>query len=146
MYTITPRGLIGLVITPIAAAGIMASALGVSAVAHASVIPGVDTHKSGMVLSREYLAQQKQEHAKAASAMDKQERQEERQTDSPAEQERNEIKGNLKAEEVKEAALKTVEELQNAQPQQPKAHAYKLKNPIRMAPGLMRAGWSQVAR
>lgn len=39
MNTTTSRGLIGVVATPVAAAGIFASALGLSAVAHASAVP-----------------------------------------------------------------------------------------------------------
>ena len=122
MNTTIPRGLIGVVATPVAAAGIFASALGLSAVAHASAVPGVDTHRSGMVLSREYAAQQKQEHAKAGAPIELQRQREGQQSDSPAKQERSELKLDLKAEEQMEGALKTVESLANVQTAEPKAH------------------------
>ena len=146
MNTTTSRGLIGFAAAPVAAAGILASALGLSAVAHASATPGVNTHLSGMVLSREYAAQQKQEHAKAGAPIDLQRQQEGQQSDSPAQQERAEPKLNLKAEERKEGALKTVESLENVQTAEPKAHVYALKTPVHKKLGLMRAGFSQMAR
>jgi hypothetical protein len=68
------------------------------------------------------------------------------QTCSPAKQEANELKGDIKAEEVKEVALKTVEQLANVQTSEPKSHAYKLKHPIHKHMGMMKAGFSQVAR
>lgn len=146
MNTTTSRGLISFVAAPLALAGIAAGALGLSAVAHASVTPGVNTHTSGMVLSKEYVAQQEQEHAKAPTSLQQQTQREEQQTDGPAKQERAELKGDLKAEQQTEAALQTVESHENDQPKQPKAHVYTLKTPIHETMGLMHAGWSQAAR
>lgn len=137
------RGLIGL-----AAAGVVfASTLGVSAVANASsIVPGVNSHTSGMVLSKEYVTQQKEEHGAAAKSVDLQMQQEAAQPDSPALQEANGLKGNVKSEEVKQDALTTVESLANVQTPEPKAHAYHLKNPVGKHLGMMKAGFSQVAR
>jgi hypothetical protein len=147
MNTTASRGLVALAATPIAAAGIFANVLGISAVAHAStVVPGVNAHSSGMVLSKEYISEQKEEHGTSAKPIDLQMQQEAAQPLSPAKQEANELKGNLKAEEVKEVALNTVEQLANVQTPEPKSHAYKLKNPIHKHMGMMKAGFSQVAR
>ena len=50
MNTTASRGLVAMVAAPLAAAGICANVLAVSAVAHAStVIPGVNAHASGTV-------------------------------------------------------------------------------------------------
>ncbi len=147
MSTTASRGVRGLVATPFLAAGILASTFGMSAVAHASsVVPGVNTHTSGMVLSKEYITAQKEEHGAPAKPIDLQMQQEAAQPDSPAAQEENELRGNIMAEEVKEAALDKVESLANVQTPQPKAHPYKLKNPIHKHLGMMKAGFSQVAR
>lgn len=145
MNTTTSRGLVAFVAAPVAAAGIIAGALGLSAIAHASTTPAVGP-KSGMVVSREFVAQQKQEQNKTAQQMDLQQQEEEAQPDSPAKQEHSELIGNLKAMEVKEVALKTVESLENDQPAEPKAHVYALKSPVHKHLGLMHAGWSQAAR
>ena len=72
--------------------------------------------------------------------------QEAAQPDSPAKQEANELRGDIKAEEVKEDALTKVESLANVQTPEPKSHAYVLKNPVHKRPGMMKAGFSQVAR
>jgi hypothetical protein len=147
MNTTAPRGLVALAAAPIAVAGIFANMVGMAAVANAStVVPGVNTHSSGMVLSKEYTAEQKEEHGASAKPIDLQMQQEAAQTCSPAKQEANELKGDIKAEEVKEVALKTVEQLANVQTPEPKSHAYKLKNPIHKHMGMMKAGFSQVAR
>ena len=147
MITTASRGLIALVPARLAAASIFANVLGVSAVAHAStVIPGVNAHISGMVLSKEYIAEQKEEHGASAKPIDLQMQQEGTQPGSPSKQEANELKGDIKAEEVKEVALNTVESLANVQTPEPKSHAYKLKNPIHKHLGMMKAGFSQVAR
>ena len=147
MNTTAPRGRIGLVVAPVAAAGIFASTLGISAVANAaSVVPGVNAHTSGMQLSREYITQQKEEHGAAVKPIDLQMQQQASQPDSPAAQETNELRGNLMAEEVKEAALNKVESLACVQTPEPKSHAYELKNPIHKHLGMMKAGFSQVAR
>jgi hypothetical protein len=98
-----------------------------------------------MVLSKEYVAQQKQEHAQPGAPIDLQRQKEGQQSDSPAKQERSELKLNLKAEEQKQGALRTVESLENVQTAEPKAHAYTLKTPVHKKPGLMRAGFSQTA-
>lgn len=147
MKTTASRSLVALAATPIAAAGIFANVLGISAVAHASaVVPGVNAHSSGMVLSKEYISEQKEERGTSAKPIDLQMQQEAAQPLSPAKQEANELKGNIKAEEVKEVALNTVEQLANVQTPEPKSHAYKLKNPIHKHMGMMKAGFSQVAR
>jgi hypothetical protein len=147
MNTTALRGLVAMVAAPIAAAGICANVLAVSAVAHAStVIPGVNAHASGMTLSPEYVSEQKEEHAGSAKPIDLQMQQQASQPDSPAKQEANELKGDIKAGEVKEDALNTVESLANVQTPEPKSHAYALKNPIRKHLGMMKAGFSQVAR
>lgn len=142
----TSRGLIGFVAGPVTAAGLIAGALGFADVAHASVTPGVNAHASGMTLSHEYVAQQKQLHGAAVKPIDLQMQQEAAQPDSPAKQEASELKGDIKAEEVKEVALNKVESLANVQTPEPKSHAYKLKNPIHKHLGMMKAGFSQVAR
>jgi hypothetical protein len=147
MNTSASGGLAALAATPIVAAGLFANMLGLSAVAHAStVVPGVNAHSSGMVLSKEYISGQKDEHGASAKPIDLQMQQEAAQPLSPAKQEANELKGNIKAEEVKEVALNTVEQLANVQTPEPKSHAYKLKNPIHKHMGMMKAGFSQVAR
>ena len=147
MNTIASRGLVAMVAAPIAAAGICANVLAVSAVAHASmVIPGVNAHASGMTLSPEYVSEQKEEHGASAKPIDLQMQQQASQPDSPAKQEANELKGDIKGGEVKEDALKTVESLANVQTPEPKSHAYTLKNPIHKHLGMMKAGFSQVAR
>ncbi|MGZ6777496.1 MAG: hypothetical protein ACXVGO_00725 [Mycobacterium sp.] len=144
MTTIAFRGLAMLVAAPVAVAGIIAATLGLPAVAHASVTPGVNARTSRMVLSREYVAQQ--EHGAATTPLDKQQQDEEAQADSPAKQEHSELRGDLKAAEVKEGAVKTVESLANVQPAEPKAHVYAVKAPVHKRVGLMHAGFSQVAR
>ena len=147
MKTTASRGLVTMAAVPIAAAGIFANVLGISAVAHAATaVPGVNVHSSGMVLSKEYMAEQKEEHGGSATPIDLQMQQEAAQPCSPAKEEANELKGNLKAEEVKEVALTTVEELANVQTPEPKSHAYELKSPIHKHLGMMKAGFSQVAR
>jgi hypothetical protein len=146
MHTTTIRALIAIVAAPVAAGGILAGALGLPAVAEASVTPGVNEHTSGMVLSKEYLALQKEEHDKNSSAIDAQTQQEEHQPDSPAGQERLELKGDLKAEEMKLVTLKTVESPENDQPAEPEAHVYAPTNSARKHLGLMKGGWSQTAR
>jgi hypothetical protein len=147
MNTTAWRGRIGLIVAPVAAAGIFASTLGVSAAANAaSVIPGVNTQTSGMHLSQEYTTAQKEEHGAAIKPIDLQMQQQASQPDSPAAQEANELRGNPMAEEVKEAALKKVESLACVQTPEPKSHAYVLKNPVHKHLGMMKAGFSQVAR
>ncbi len=146
MTIITIRGLTAIVAAPVAAGGILAGALGLPAIAQASVTPGVNLHTSGMTLSKGFQAQQKEEHKTSSSPIDAQTQQEEHQSDSPAKQERFELKGDLTAEEVKQAALKTVESQENDQTPEPKAHVYELKNPIRKHLGLLKDGWSQAAR
>jgi hypothetical protein len=147
MSTSASRSRIALVAAPVAAAGIFASTLGVSAVANAaSVVPGVNTRTSGMVFSKEYITEQKEERGAAVKPVDLQMQQEAAQPNSPAQQEANELRGDIKAEEVKEVALKTVESLANVQTPEPKSHAYVLKNPVRKHLGMMKAGFSQVAR
>jgi hypothetical protein len=146
MNTTASRGLVALAAAPIAAASIFANVLGTSAVANAATaVPGVNVHTSVMVLSKEFRSEQKEEHA-SAKPIDLQMQQEAAQPDSPAKQEANELKGDIKAEEVKEVALNTVEQLANVQTPEPKSHAYKLKNPIHKHLGMMKAGFSQVAR
>lgn len=141
------RGLIALVAAPLVAAGIVTSAMEMSAVAHAAgVVPGVNTHASGMVLSKEYIAEQKEEHGASAKPIDLQMQQDAAQPGSPTKQEANELKGDIRAEEVKEVALNTVEQLANVQTPEPKSHAYVLKNPVHKHLGMMKAGFSQVAR
>src|SRR6476646_1944836 len=102
MNTTTSRGFIALFAGPVAAAGIVAGGLGVAAVAHASTTPGV-TAKSGMVLSKEFIAQQ-QEHPQ--------------------------LMENLKAEEQKQDAMTAVESQENDQSAEPKAHVYTLKTSV----------------
>jgi hypothetical protein len=99
-----------------------------------------------MTLSPEYVSEQKEEHGGSAKAIDLQMQQQASQPDSPAKQEANELKGDIKGGEVKEDALKTVESLANVQTPEPKSHAYTLKNPIHKHLGMMKAGFSQVAR
>jgi hypothetical protein len=142
----TSRGLVAFVATPVTAAGLFAGALGFANVAHAGVTPGVNVRASGMTLSREYLAQQKEEHGKTATPMEQQSEQQNKQPDSPGEQEASELKGDIKTEEVKGVALHTVESLANVQTPEPKSHVYELKNPIHKHLGMMKAGFSQVAR
>lgn len=147
MNTSASRGLIALVAAPLIAATVMTSAVQLSAIAHAAnVVAGVNTRTSGMVLSKEYISMQKQEKGAAAKPIDLQMQQQDAQPDSPAKQEANELKGNIKAGEVKEVALNTVESLANVQTPEPKSHPYTLKNPIRKHRGMMKAGFSQVAR
>jgi len=147
MNTTASRGVIGLVAAPVAAASIFASALVVSAVAHAATaVPGVNTRTSGMVLSKEYTSERKEEHGAPAKAIDLQLQQQAAQPDSPAKQEASELRGDIKAEEVKEDALNKVESLANVQTPEPKSHAYVLKNPVHKHLGMMKAGFSQVAR
>ena len=77
MNTTASRGLVALAAAPLAAACIFANVLGISAVAHAStVVPGVNAHASGMVLSKEYIAEQKEEHGASAKPIDLQMQQE----------------------------------------------------------------------
>ena len=143
MNTTASRGLISVV----AAAGMLASTLGISAVANASsVVPGVNTRTSGMVFTKEYTTAQREEHGASTKPIDLQMQQQAAQSGSPAAQEADELRGNLMAEEVKENALKTVESLANVQTPEPKSHAYVLKNPVRKHLGMMKAGFSQVAR
>lgn len=147
MNTTASRGVIALVAAPLIAAGIFTSAVEMSAVAHAATaVSGVNAKASGMTLSKEFVSLQKQEKGAAAKPIDVQMQQEAAQPDSPAKQEANELKGNIKAEEVKEVALNTVESLANVQTPQPKSHPYTLKNSIRKHEGMMKAGFSQVAR
>lgn len=147
MNTTASRGVIALLATPLVAAGILTSAVEMSAVAHAATaVSGVNAKASGMVLSKEFTSQQKQEKGGAAKPIDLQMQQEATQPDSPAKQEANELKGDIKAEEVKEVALNTVESLANVQTPEPKSHPYRLKNSISKHRGMMKAGFSQVAR
>jgi hypothetical protein len=140
------RGLVVFVAAPATAAGLFAGALGFANVAHASVTPGVNVRAFGMTLSPEYVAQQKEEHGKTATPLEQQSDQQNKQPDSPAKQEASEVKGDIKADEVKEVALHTVESLANVQTPEPKSHVYELKNPIHKHLGMMKAGFSQVAR
>jgi hypothetical protein len=127
MNTTASRGLIALVAAPLVAAGIVTSAVEMSAVAHASsVVPGVNSRASGMALSKEYIAEQKEEHGASAKPIDLQMQQQAAQPDSPATQEAHELKGDIKAAEVKEVALNTVESLANVQTPEPKSHAFVL--------------------
>jgi hypothetical protein len=146
MNTRKSRGLFAFVAVPVTAAGLIAGALGFADVAYASVTPGVDAQKSGMMLSKEYIAEQKGGHGASAQPIDLQMRQEGAQPGSPSHQEANELKGDIKAEEVKSIALNTVESMANVQTPQPKSHAYTLKNPIHKHLGMMKAGFSQTAR
>jgi hypothetical protein len=146
MNTKKSRGLIAFVVAPVTAAGLIAGALGFADVAYASVTSGVDAHKSGMTLSKEYIAERKEEHGASADPIDLQMQQEGAQPGSPSKQEANGLKGDIKAGEVKEVALNTVESLANVQTPEPKSHAYTLKNPIHKHLGMMKAGFSQVAR
>jgi hypothetical protein len=146
MNTNTSRGLIGFVAAPVTAAALIASALGFASVAHAGVTPGVNVHASGMTLSKAYIAERKEEHGASPNPIDLQMQQEGAQPGSPSKQEANDLKGDIKSGEVKEVALNTVESLANVQTPEPKSHAYKLKNPIHMHLGMMKAGFSQVAR
>jgi hypothetical protein len=146
MNTNTSRGLIGFVAAPVTAAALIASALGFASVARAGVTPGVDAHKSGMTLSKAYIAERKEEHGASPNPIDLQMQQEGAQPGSPSKQEANDLKGDIKSGEVKEVALNTVESLANVQTPEPKSHVYKLKNPIHKHLGMMKAGFSQVAR
>jgi hypothetical protein len=147
MNTTASRGLITLVAAPLAATGIFANVLAASAVAQAStVIPGVNAHASAMTLSKEYISEQKEEHGASAKPIDLQMQQQASQPASPGKQEASELKGDIKAGEVKEVALKTVESMANVQTPEPKSHAYTLKNSIHKHVGMMKAGFSQVAR
>lgn len=146
MTTFAFRGLAAMVAAPVAVAGIVAGTVGSAAVAHAGVASGVNTRTSRMVLSHEYVAQRKQEQGTATTPLDEQQQDEEAQSDSPAEQEHSELMGDLKAAEVTEGAVKTVESLANVQPAQPKAHVYAVKAPVHNKVSLMHAGFSQVAR
>src|SRR3954462_8725036 len=146
MNTTASRGLVAVVAAPLAAAGIFGNVLAVSAVAHASTVVGVNAHASGMTLSPEYVSEQKEEHGASAKPIDLQMQQQASQPDSPAKQEANELKGDIKGGEVKEEALKTVESLANVQTPEPKSHAYALKKPIHKHLVMMKAGFSQVAR
>ena len=140
MNKTTSRGFIALFAAPVAAAGIVAGGLGVAAVAHASTTPGV-TAKSGMVLSKEFVAQQQ---GGAAKPIDLQMQQEAQQPDSPTKQERSQLMGNLKAEEQKQDAMTAVESQENDQSAEPKAHVYTLKTPVNKKLGMMHVGWSQM--
>jgi hypothetical protein len=146
MNTNTSRGLIGFVAAPVTAAALIASALGFASVARAGVTPGVNVHASGMTLSKAYIAERKEEHGASPNPIDLQMQQEGAQPGSPSKQEANDLKGDIKSGEVKEVALNTVESLANVQTPEPKSHAYKLKNPIHKHLGMMKAGFSQVAR
>ena len=147
MNTTASRGLVALAAAPIAAAGIFANVL---------VYPPSPTRRRssrgsmctvpGWCCPRSTSREQKEEHGGSATPIDLQMQQEAAQPCSPAKEEANELKGNLKAEEVKEVALTTVEELANVQTPEPKSHAYELKNPIHKHLGMMKAGFSQVAR
>jgi hypothetical protein len=143
MNTTTSRGFIALFAGPIAAAGIVAGGLGVAAVAHASTTPGV-TAKSGMVMSKEFVAQQQELQGGAAKPIDLQMQQEAKQPDSPTKQEHSQLKGNLKAEEQKQDAMTAVESQENDQSAEPKAQVYTLKTPVHKKLGMMHAGWSQM--
>jgi hypothetical protein len=143
MFTTAFRGFVALVAPPIAAAGIMAGGLGVAALAHASTTSGVRA-TSGMVLSKEFAAQQQEEQGGAPTAIDMQTQQEAKQIDSPNKQERLQLMGNLKAEEEKQNAMTAVESQENDQPAEPKANVYKLKTPVHKKLGMMHAGWSQM--
>jgi hypothetical protein len=143
MDTTTSRGLIAMIATPVAAAGIVAGGLGMAAIANASTSPDM-TSKSGMALSKEFLAQQTQEQGGAAEAIDLQVQQEAKQPDSPNKQQRSQIMGNLKAEQTERSALDTVESLENDQPAEPKADVFTLETPVRKKMGLMHAGYSQM--
>jgi hypothetical protein len=146
MDTNTSRGPVAFVAAPVTAACLFASALGFANVAHAGVTSGVNVRASGMTLSREYVAQQKEEHGKSATPMERQSEQQNKQPGSPGKQEASELSGDIKAEEVKEVALHTVESRANVQTPEPKSHVYELKNPIHKHLGMMKAGFSQVAR
>ena len=146
MNTTTSGGLVGFVAATATAAVLIVGALGLADVANASVTPGVDAHKSGMTLSKEYTAEQKEVHGASAHPIDLQMQREGAQPGSPSKQEANELKGDIKAEQVKEVALNTVESLANVQTPEPKSHAYTLKNPIHKHLGMMKAGFSQTAR
>ena len=142
----TSRGLIGFVAAPVTAAGLVAGALGIRgcrpcqrhtrrqcARVRDDAVAGVRCAAEGV-------------HGAAVKPIDLQMQQEAAQPDSPAKQEASELKGDIKAEEVKEVALNTVESLANVQTPEPKSHEYKLKNPIHKHLGMMKAGFSQVAR
>ena len=143
MNTTTSRGFMALLAGPGAAAGIVAGALGVAAVAHASTTPSVSA-KSGMVLSKEFVAQQQEQQGGAARPIDLQMQQEAKQPDSPTQQEHSQLMGNLKAEEQKQGAMTAVESQENDQTVEPKAHLYTLKAPVNKKLGMMHIGWSQM--
>jgi hypothetical protein len=143
MNTTTSRGFIAILAGPVAAAGIMAGGLGLAAIAHASTTPGVSA-KSGMVMSKEFVAQQQEEQGGAAKPIDLQTQQEAKQVDSPAQQEHSQLMGNLKAEEQKQDAMTTVESQENDQTAEPKAKVYTLKTPVNHKLGMMHIGWSQM--
>jgi len=117
--------------------------LGVAAVAHASSTPGVSA-KSGMVLSKEFVAQQQDQQGGAAKPIDLQIQQEAKQVDSPTKQEHSQLMGNLKTEEQKQGAMTAVESQENDQTVEPKANLYTLKTPVNTKLGMMNAGWSQM--
>ncbi|HEX3287841.1 MAG TPA: hypothetical protein VHT50_25040 [Mycobacterium sp.] len=143
MNTTTSRGFIAVVAAPFAAAGIVAAGLGIAAVAHASTAPVVSA-KSGMVLSKEFAAEQQEEQGGAADPIDLQRQQEAKQAASPNKQQHSQIMGNLKAEQQEQGALNKVESLENDQPAEPKAHVYAVKAPVHKKLGLMHAGYSQM--
>jgi osmotically-inducible protein OsmY len=140
MFTTTSRGLVAMIAAPVAAAGILAGGLGMAAIASASTVPA----KSGMVLSKEFVAQQMQEQSSAAKPSKAEIQQQPQQLDSPTKQEHSQLMGNLKAEEQKQDAMSAVESQENDQPSEPKAQVYTLKTPVHPKPGMMHAGWSQM--
>jgi hypothetical protein len=143
MNTTTSRGFIAIFAGPVAAAGIMAGGLGLAAIAHASTTPSVSA-KSGMVMSKEFVAQQQEEQGGAAKPIDLQIQQEAKQVDSPTQQEHSQLMGNLKAEEQKQDAMTSVESQENDQTPEPKANVYTLKTPVHQKLGMMHIGWSQM--
>ena len=143
MHTTTSRGFMAFVAAPLAAAGIVAAGFGMAAVAHANTAPVVSA-KSGMVLSKEFDAQQQEVQGGATQAIDLQMQQEAKQADSPNKQQHWQIMGNLKAEQQEQGALNKVESLENDQPAEPKAHVYAVTAPVHEKKGLMHAGYSQM--
>ena len=97
MTIITIRGLTAIVAAPVAAGGILAGALGLPAIAQASVTPGVNLHTSGMTLSKEYQARAEggAQNELVSRSMRRRSRRN-TQSDSPAKQERIELKGDLR--------------------------------------------------
>lgn len=143
MTTPPPRRLVGLM-TGLLAIGVVTAVPGMVAVAHASTTTNPIPHTSGMVLSREFTEQKAQLDHKAVRPIDQQVNQLELQPDSPAQQVKSELMGNIKAEQQDVAVMQTLNSLRNTQTMEPKAQVYALKSPVREHLGMMESGWSEV--